>query len=68
VREAVTVERREKERMEYMKNLRRDAYIRLAKEYEATVGPLIFSNAPVTGATSSTNTPADKPADANKKP
>ena len=65
VREAITVERREKERMEYMKNLRREAYIRLAKEYEATVGPLIFSNAPVTG---STSTPANKPADANKKP
>jgi peptidyl-prolyl cis-trans isomerase SurA len=73
VRVAITVERREKERTEYMKNLRKEAYIRLAKEYEATVGPLIFSSAPVTGAASSTAIPANnsagsKPADGNKKP
>lgn len=73
VREAITVERREKERTEYMKNLRKEAYIRLAKEYQATVGPLIFDNASPTGATSSTATPAsnsvgNKPADGNKKP
>lgn len=68
VREAITVERREKERSDYMKNLRREAYIRLAKEYQATVGPLIFSDAPATGATSSTTTPVNKPADGNKKP
>jgi hypothetical protein len=67
VREAITVERREKERTEYMKNLRKDAYIRLAKEYEATVGPLL-NNAPATGATSSTAAPTTKPADGNKKP
>lgn len=68
VREAITVERREKERTEYMKNLRKDAYIRLAKEYQATVGPLIFDNSSSTGATNSTAAPADKPADSSKKP
>jgi peptidyl-prolyl cis-trans isomerase SurA len=58
VREAITVERREKERGEYMKNLRKEAYIKLAPEYQATVGPLLSTGAPATGSTSSTTTPA----------
>lgn len=72
VREAITMERREKERTEYMKNLRKEAYIRLAKEYQATVGPLLSTGAPP--ATSSTATPAtnnstgNKPTDGSKKP
>jgi parvulin-like peptidyl-prolyl isomerase len=60
VREALTVERRDKERTEFMKKLRRDAYIKLAPEYEATVGPLILTAAPSTGTTSSTAAPANK--------
>jgi peptidyl-prolyl cis-trans isomerase SurA len=71
VREAITIERREKERTEYMKNLRKDAYIRLAKEYEATVGPLLSTGA--APAASATATPANnstdnKAADGSKKP
>ena len=60
VREAITVERRDKERAEYLKGLRKDAYIKLAPEYQATVGPLLTTGAPATGATSSTVTPAAK--------
>lgn len=48
VREAITVERRDKERDIYMKNLRRDAYIQLNKDYQATVGPLLSVSAPST--------------------
>jgi peptidyl-prolyl cis-trans isomerase SurA len=58
VREAITVERRDKERGEYLKGLRKDAYIKLAPEYQATVGPLLTTGAPATGATSSTIVPA----------
>jgi parvulin-like peptidyl-prolyl isomerase len=53
VRQAITIESRDKERAEYMKNLRKEAYIRLADEYKATVGPLIADSAP---AATSTNT------------
>lgn len=63
VRQAITIESREKERTEYMKNLRKDAYIRLAEEYKATVGPLITPTAPATSSTTS------KPeGEGNKKP
>jgi peptidyl-prolyl cis-trans isomerase SurA len=66
VREAITVERRDKQRNEYLKNLRKDAYIKLAPEYQATVGPLLTTgDTPATGATSSTTAPAT---DGSKKP
>jgi parvulin-like peptidyl-prolyl isomerase len=73
VREAITVERRDKERTEYLKSLRKDAYIKLAPEYQATVGPLLMTGAPATGATSSTVAPDTKTsnkaeADGSKKP
>lgn len=48
VREVITVERRDKEREIYMKNLRRDSYIQLNKDYQATVGPLLSASAPAT--------------------
>lgn len=68
VREAITVERRDKERAEYLKTLRKDAYIKLAPEYQATVGPLLTTGGtPATGATSSTATPAST-SDGSKKP
>jgi peptidyl-prolyl cis-trans isomerase SurA len=54
VREAITVERREKERNDYLKNLRKEAYIKLSKEYEATVGPLLATDAPSTKAANTT--------------
>ncbi|MBA2731756.1 MAG: peptidyl-prolyl cis-trans isomerase [Acidobacteria bacterium] len=58
VREAITVERRDKERGEYLKNLRKEAYIKLAPEYQATVGPLLTTSTLPTGTTSSTIAPA----------
>lgn len=58
VREAITVERRDKEREEYMKNLRRDSYIKLSKDYQETVGPLLSISA---AGTTSAKAPA-KPA------
>jgi peptidyl-prolyl cis-trans isomerase SurA len=41
VREAMTMERVPKERDAYLKTLRDDAYIKLSKDYVATVGPLL---------------------------
>jgi peptidyl-prolyl cis-trans isomerase SurA len=66
VREAITVERREKERNDYMRNLRKDAYIKLSKEYEATVGPLLSTDAPSTKAANTTTPAAGN--STNKKP
>lgn len=41
VREAITIERTPKAREDYLKSLRDDAYIKLSKDYLATVGPLL---------------------------
>jgi parvulin-like peptidyl-prolyl isomerase len=60
VREAITVERRDKEREAYMKNLRRDAYIQLNKDYQATVGPLLSVSAPATSSSITAPTAAPK--------
>ncbi len=72
VREAITVERRDKERGEYLKGLRKEAYIRLAPEYQATVGPLLTTGAPATSSTTAPdtkNSTSDKAeADGSKKP
>ncbi len=64
VRQAITIETREKERTEYMKTLRKDAYIRLAEEYKATVGPLITP----TTAPAATSTNSKPETEGNKKP
>jgi parvulin-like peptidyl-prolyl isomerase len=58
VREAITVERRDKERTDYLKNLRKDAYIQIAPEYRATVGPLLDIG--TSTGTTSTATPPTK--------
>jgi peptidyl-prolyl cis-trans isomerase C len=58
VREAITVERRDKERNEYLKKLRKDAYLKLAPEYQTTVGPLLTTDTPSTISPSSTAAPA----------
>jgi parvulin-like peptidyl-prolyl isomerase len=58
-RQAITIERRDKERTEYMKNLRKDAYIKLAEEYKATVGPLLTTGDAATSST--TSKPENKP-------
>jgi len=50
-RQAYTIERRDKERVEYMNTLRKEAYIKLADEYKATVGPLLTTGAASTSST-----------------
>jgi peptidyl-prolyl cis-trans isomerase SurA len=71
VREAITVERRDKERNDYLKNLRKDAYIKLAPEYQSTVGPLLDAAAPSTKAANATTpatTDSGSKSNGNKKP
>ena len=70
VREAMTVERRDKERAEYMKSLRKDAYIKLAPEYQSTVGPLLSVDTPDTPTARSTAAPTTNKSESNgnKKP
>jgi peptidyl-prolyl cis-trans isomerase SurA len=41
VREAITIERTPKERDEYLKKLRNDAYIKISENYRAAVAPLL---------------------------
>jgi peptidyl-prolyl cis-trans isomerase SurA len=66
VREAITVERRDKERGEYLKKLRKDAYLKLAPDYQATVGPLLTTDAPSTVSPGSTIVPAATSSTNNK--
>ena len=41
VREAMTIERTPKERDDYLKNLRKEAYIKISESYHAEVAPLL---------------------------
>jgi parvulin-like peptidyl-prolyl isomerase len=68
VREAMTVERRDKARAEYMLTLRKDAYIKLAPEYASTVGPLLIVDTPAKGTASSVTSPAAINPTGPKKP
>ncbi len=56
VREVITVERREKERTDYLQRLRKEAYIKIAENYRAALEPMLGLTAP----TSSATTPAKK--------
>jgi peptidyl-prolyl cis-trans isomerase SurA len=62
VREAITMERSEKDRTEYLQGLRNDAYIKIAEEYRAAVEPLL-KIAPKPATASTTNSKSE-----NKKP
>lgn len=66
VREAITIERRDKAREEYMKKLRKEAYIQLADEYKASVLPLLKTDVAPTPA-GNTTTPTPTPARNNGK-
>lgn len=70
VREAMTVERRDKERIEYLKSLRKDAYIKIAPEYRTTVEPLLNDPATPRGTANSATpaAPTNSTPDGNKKP
>ena len=56
VREMITVERREKERTEYLQRLRKEAYIKISENYRAALEPMLGLSAPAASAT----TPAKK--------
>ena len=64
VREAITIERTDKAREEYLQNLRNEAYIKIADSYRATVLPLLKIKEEVI-AESGLNDP--KPAEKKKK-
>ncbi len=64
VREAITIERANKEREAYMQNLRNDAYIKLSESYQATVEPLL--KLPAATAATTTEKAGDK--NKSKKP
>jgi parvulin-like peptidyl-prolyl isomerase len=78
VREAITAERAAKERIAYMQNLRRDAYIQIADNYRAAVTPFLSMGNPQTPSAASSyttrptpasnNTGGRKPAGGNKRP
>jgi len=63
VREAITVTRMDKERKNYIDNLRRDAYIEVAKDYQEAVLPLLKSEPQK----SETKTPPAAPKKDDKK-
>jgi len=61
-REAITMERAEKERTEYLQSLRSDAYIKIAPEYRDAVEPLLkIAPKPATASTTSTKPDNKKP-------
>jgi parvulin-like peptidyl-prolyl isomerase len=66
VREAMTIERSEKERKDYLQKLRTEAYIKIADEYRAAVEPLLNMKPPAPAAAASTGT-TNKKSD-NKRP
>ena len=61
VREAITAERANKERAAYLDSLRKEAYIKIANNYRASVAPLLnLGPASSTSSAATTNTPAAK--------
>ena len=62
VREMITVERREKERTDYLQRLRKEAYIKISDNYKAALEPMLGITPPAASA----STPADKNDGKNK--
>ena len=58
VRQAIMMERRDKERETYMQALRKDSYIKINGTYKASVEPLL-STGPATGTSSAGTTPGN---------
>lgn len=65
VREAITIERTPKEREDYLKTLRDDAYIKISESYRAAVAPLL-NLSPEKTAENSGQTTARKPEEKKK--
>jgi peptidyl-prolyl cis-trans isomerase SurA len=59
VREAITIERSEQNRKEYLQKLREEAYIKISDDYRANVEPLL-NITPKAAATSTVNTTTKK--------
>ena len=59
VREAITIERSEQNRKEYLQKLREEAYIKISDDYRASVEPLL-NITPKAAATSTVNTTTKK--------
>ena len=63
VREMITMERREKERTDYLLRLRKEAYIKIADNYRAALEPMLGLN---TQPAASASKPTDKNSGKNK--
>ncbi|HKS28806.1 MAG TPA: peptidyl-prolyl cis-trans isomerase [Pyrinomonadaceae bacterium] len=65
VREVITMERREKERVDYMQRLRKEAYIKISDNYRAAIEPLLpgLNTQPAASASK----PGDKDSGKDKK-
>lgn len=66
VREAITIERSEKQRDEYLQNLRNESYIKISDSYRAAVAPLLKLAPEKTAENSTTPTTGAKPAEKKK--
>ncbi len=66
VREAITIERSDKQREEYLQNLRNEAYIKISDSYRAAVAPILKLAPEKTAENSGVQTGGEKPA-AKKK-
>lgn len=66
VREAITMERSEKQREEYLQNLRNESYIKISDSYRAAVAPLLKLAPEKTADNSSAPTAGEKPAEKKK--
>jgi peptidyl-prolyl cis-trans isomerase SurA len=64
VREVITMERREKERQDYLTRLRKEAYIKISDNYRAALEPMLGLN---TQPPASAAKPGDKKNDKDKK-
>lgn len=63
VREMITMERRDKERTDYLTRLRKEAYIKISDNYKAALEPMLGLN---TQPSASASKPADKNSGKNK--
>jgi peptidyl-prolyl cis-trans isomerase SurA len=64
VREMITMERRDKERTDYLVRLRKEAYIKISDAYRTALEPMLGLN---TQPAASASTPKDKKSDKDKK-
>lgn len=66
VREAITIERSEKNRDEYLQTLRNESYIKISDAYRPAVAPLLKLAPEKTAENTATPAPGEKPAEKKK--